>query len=195
MWMAKDASGRPATGCRRRGAPIRSKGRHAVLALPGCQSAAINVSGRSVRQVANASRRRDVSVPNRTLRAVGQERLSLVSGSCRVPCQNGVSPGGGQFSPSLGLPNRTTRSACWQIGRRLNVRKIFWGKTNKVRPLTWLDTSIGGIVSRKISLVFPSFTKPGQKNNLLIHRLQRICPHLDRKAGHGNGYPGRKAKQ
>jgi hypothetical protein len=30
----------------------------------------------------------------------------------------------------------------------------FLGKTNKVRPLTWLDTSIGGIVSRKISLVF-----------------------------------------
>jgi hypothetical protein len=71
----------------------------------------------------------------------------------------------------------------------------FLGKTNKVRPLTWLDTSIGGIVSRKISLVFPSFAEPGEKKNLLIHSLQRICPHLDRKAGHGNGYPGRKAKQ
>jgi len=70
----------------------------------------------------------------------------------------------------------------------------FRGKANKVRPLTWLDMSIRGIVSRKI---YPQFLPPNQAKKKIcsFRRLQRIGPHLDCKAGHGNGYPGRKAKQ
>ena len=82
MWVARRRFGgapRPDVDAAGRQSEIVADAR--CLRLAGCQSAAVNVSGQSVRQVANASRRRDVSVPNRTLRAVGQERLSLVSGS------------------------------------------------------------------------------------------------------------------